>query len=129
VDVLDGLAGAGAKTAGEAILGKVAQALGATVRRGGDLLTRYDDRQFAALLPEVSHAGACKVAGALRAAVAGLALAQPGAHAKVTVSVGLATVRPRLVTSANQARLLALAESALRRAEREGGNRVSAHDE
>jgi two-component system chemotaxis family response regulator WspR len=129
LDDFDGLARVAGVTAGEAILGQVAQALRATVRRGGDLLTRYGDQQFAALLPEVSHGGACKVAGSLRAAVAGLGLPHPGARGKVTVSVGLATVRPRGVTTANQARLLALADAALRRAERDGGDRVAAHDE
>jgi two-component system chemotaxis family response regulator WspR len=129
MDGFTGLVDSAGVTAGEECLRAIAHALRAAVRRGGDLLTRYREEQFAALLPEVSHAGACKVANALHEAATGLALAPPGAPAKLTVSVGVVTVRPRLITTANQSKLLTLAESALRRAEREGGNTVAAHDE
>jgi PleD family two-component response regulator len=66
---------------------RLASALRATLRRGGDLLARWQDRRFAALLPEVGSDGAETVA---RALVHAARNACPGHR----LHIGRATARP-----------------------------------
>ena len=114
---------------GDECLRRVATALAGSVRRGGDLLARYGGEEFAAILPEVPHAGACTVARALHAAVLGLGLphAASAVASQVTISVGVATLRPRDVPEQTAAALVAMADEALYGAKREGRNRWVPH--
>jgi two-component system, chemotaxis family, response regulator WspR len=114
---------------GDECLRQVAGALAGAVRRGGDLLARYGGEEFAAVLAEVPHTGACTVARSLHEAVVALRLPH-GASAvadHVTISVGIATLRPIDLSDEPPARLVALADEALYQAKREGRNRVVPH--
>jgi two-component system, chemotaxis family, response regulator WspR len=114
---------------GDECLRRVAGALAGAVRRASDLLARYGGEEFAAILPEVPHAGARTVAHALHEAVVALRLPH-GASAvadHVTISLGVATLRPADLGDDPPAKLVALADEALYQAKREGRNRVVAH--
>jgi two-component system, chemotaxis family, response regulator WspR len=114
---------------GDECLRQVAGALAGAVRRGGDLMARYGGEEFAAVLPEVPHAGASTVGAALHAAV--LALNMPHAASlaarQVTISVGVATLRPQDLAEEGPAKLVAMADEALYQAKNQGRNRWVAH--
>jgi two-component system, chemotaxis family, response regulator WspR len=113
---------------GDECLRQVAGALAGAVRRGGDLMARYGGEEFAAVLPEVPHSGAITVAGSLHAAVLALALPHSASAvaSQVTISVGVATLRPQ--DSPDDAkRLVALADEALYQAKNQGRNRFVPH--
>jgi diguanylate cyclase (GGDEF)-like protein len=76
--------------AGDDCLRRVADALGAGLRRPGDLLARYGGEEFACLLPDTDLAGAMAVAEQLAQCVRDLALEHAGSRVAqvVTVSVG-----------------------------------------
>jgi PleD family two-component response regulator len=78
---------------------RLASALRATLRRGGDLLARCQDRRFAALLPEVGSEGAATVA---RALIQAARHACPGHR----LHVGRASARPREAPAAGPMSLL-----------------------
>jgi PleD family two-component response regulator len=86
---------------------RLASALRATLRRGGDLLARCQDRRFAALLPEVGTEGAATVA---RALIQAARHACPGHH----LHVGRASARPRENPAAGAQSLLDEAAASLR---------------
>ena len=109
--------------AGDACLREVAQAMRGALHRPDDRLARYGGEEFVALLPETDRDGCAQVAEALRAAVAALQLANPGATSgQVTISVGAAceTVRP----DRERAGLLQAADEAVYAAKHGGRNRV-----
>jgi two-component system, chemotaxis family, response regulator WspR len=85
---------------------RMALALKATLRRGGDLLASCGDGRFAAVLPEVGTNGASTVSRLLREAAS-------AAAPEVKVSVGTATLRPQEAPRAGPETLLAQAQSAL----------------
>jgi PleD family two-component response regulator len=102
--------GGGPRTAeDEARLVRVAVALRAVLRRGGDLLARYADNQLAAALPEIGPDGAAAVAQALRHA----ALAT---DPSLNFTTGIVTGRPQESVADGPAALVAEAESSLSRA-------------
>ncbi len=114
---------------GDECLRQVAGALASAVRRAGDLMARYGGEEFAAILPEVPHSGACTVGRSLHQGVVNLALPHSASAvaAHVTISVGVATLRPFDLPDGSGARLVALADEALYQAKREGRNRVASH--
>jgi diguanylate cyclase (GGDEF)-like protein len=76
--------------AGDDCLRRVAAAIGAGVRRPGDLAARYGGEEFAVILPETDLDGAMTVAEAIRTAVAALALDHADSPAgKVSLSLGV----------------------------------------
>jgi PleD family two-component response regulator len=85
---------------------RLASALRATLRRGGDLLARWQDRRFAALLPDVGTEGANTVA---RALIRAARHACPGHH----LHVGRASARPREAPAAGALSLLDQAAATL----------------
>jgi GGDEF domain-containing protein len=85
---------------------RLASALRATLRRGGDLLACWQDRRFAALLPEVGSEGAATVA---RALVHAARNACPGHR----LHIGRATARPSESPGGTALRLLQDAAAAL----------------
>ncbi|MGP1629057.1 MAG: diguanylate cyclase [Giesbergeria sp.] len=82
--------------AGDECLRKVAKALARSATRASDLVARYGGEEFAVLLPGTSRAEAVAIAEKLRLAVRKLSIvhAASGVAAVVTVSIGVATVRP-----------------------------------
>lgn len=112
---------------GDACLRVVAATVGATIRRAGDLVARYGGEEFAVLLPETDLAGAVAVAERLHQEVAALRLPHnaAGPAATVTVSVGVATMRPIARRGAPGPEvLIEAADRALYKAKQTGRNRV-----
>lgn len=81
--------------AGDDCLRRVADALGAGLRRPGDLLARYGGEEFACLLPDTGIEGALVVAEQMAQRVRELAIehAGSGVAPMVTVSVGACSKR------------------------------------
>jgi len=81
--------------AGDEALRVVAQALCATLDRGGDLIARYGGEEFVAVLPETSPGGALFVAERMKQAIDQLRLANAGSpFGHITASFGIATATP-----------------------------------
>ncbi len=112
--------------AGDRCLQQVARCLRDSLHRAGDLAARYGGEEFAVILPGLGPDEARAVAEKLRQNVEALGLAHdsPGGLDRVTVSLGVASVRPD--TDATSADLVARADQALYRAKRDGRNRVVA---
>lgn len=78
---------------GDAVLHAVAQALKETLR-DPDMLARFGGEEFIVFLPQTDTLGAVDVAERMRLRVAQLALNWEGQAVAVTVSVGVAAMRP-----------------------------------
>jgi diguanylate cyclase (GGDEF)-like protein len=110
---------------GDDCLRLVARALGETLKRAGDLASRYGGEEFAVILPGTDAEGAAAIAEDVRIRIESLGL-RSGREPEypVTVSVGFATacptdgVSPRVLVDA--------ADRALYAAKRQGRNRVVA---
>jgi diguanylate cyclase (GGDEF)-like protein len=109
---------------GDECLRHVAQALGQTVNRPGDLLARYGGEEFACILPETGSDGAQTVAETFRVAISSLGLPHPASATAdhLTLSLGVTTVRVDEQLDANG--LIELADKALYTAKQTGRNRV-----
>ncbi|KST67553.1 EAL domain-containing response regulator [Mastigocoleus testarum] len=90
---------------GDECLQQVAKAIASTIKRPGDVLTRYGGEEFAAILPHTPESGAIKVAEDMRIAVRELNIPHldSSTNSVVTISVGIASVIP---TSENNPDLL-----------------------
>jgi two-component system chemotaxis family response regulator WspR len=112
---------------GDECLRKVATALHGTALRPTDLVGRYGGEEFVVLLPDTPSAGAREVAERMQASVAALALPHPAPAAKgtVTISQGIASMRPGTADDSNM--LVSRADAALYRAKRAGRNRHETH--
>ncbi|MGI4942898.1 MAG: sensor domain-containing diguanylate cyclase [Janthinobacterium lividum] len=109
--------------AGDACLQAVAECIERTMQRPADLATRYGGEEFAVLLPETALDGAVLMAERVRKAVCGLAIDHGGSGTVVTVSVGVAVVRPR--HDGQTARMLVgMADAALYEAKASGRDRA-----
>jgi len=110
--------------AGDDCLRRVAQVLARTIKRPFDLVTRYGGEEFAVLLPDTPGAGAERLAEEMRTAVECLNIGNIHAEdaRRITISAGVASVIPQ--SGAEPASLIAMADSCLYRAKREGRNRV-----
>jgi diguanylate cyclase (GGDEF)-like protein len=107
--------------AGDELLKSIATCLSAIIRRPADLAARYGGEEFAVVLPDTDPAGALKVAESVRHAMLALACPHVGAANRVaTLSIGVATVRPRQDQSSEL--LVQAADSALYRAKAAGRN-------
>lgn len=104
--------------AGDECLKAIAGALGTTIRRPTDLLTRFDDDEFAILLVGTDEAGTLNIAHQAMAVVKGLAMPHRTSPTSpfVTLSIGVATmfvavgmVETELIKAAHQARYRAKA--------------------
>lgn len=92
------------------------------ILRAFDLVGRFGGEEFVMLLPHLSAEEAAEAAGRLRQAVEALAVFKDDQLMTVTASVGLAGTERTDNEFLND--LLAPADSALRRAREDGGNRV-----
>ncbi len=115
--------------AGDRCLQRVAQALASAVQRSGELAARYGGEEFAVLLPGADELRAVAVAHRLREAVRELALEHQASPcgAQVTISVGVACVRPADGQPLEHAQttLFQQADEALYRAKQAGRDRVA----
>jgi len=109
---------------GDECLRQVARVLSESHARPGDFAARYGGEEFAVILPETTPAGAAHVAERLRTAVSDLELTGVDIPegARVTVSVGVAAIRPG--NSTTPATLIEAADRALYAAKAQGRNRV-----
>lgn len=110
--------------AGDRCLQSVARALGSCSRRAGDLVARMGGEEFLLIMVDVDQRTAMSVAQRVRDVVRGLAVPHgaPGCGPVVTVSVGVATVRPAQQVSLTDT--LKQADEALYAAKGGGRNRV-----
>lgn len=114
---------------GDECLRQISATLGSAVRRAGDLAARYGGEEFAILLPDTCEADALWVAERLRVEIEATGLPHVGydrTSADVTVSIGVATLRPVAGADPGNARMLVdLADQGLYEAKGAGRNRVT----
>ncbi|HEX6735671.1 MAG TPA: sensor domain-containing diguanylate cyclase [Azonexus sp.] len=122
---------------GDQCLQAVATALQSTVARASDLVARYGGEEFAVLLPHTDATAAARLAERIRTALAELSIPNQGsAGIRVTVSIGVADIRPEWIKAqAAQApaeyphshgqMLVARADEQLYSAKSSGRNRVA----
>ena len=110
---------------GDDCLKAVAETLAGSLSRPSDLCARYGGEEFAMILPNTEAAGALTVGESLREAVEERRLehAYSPVARHVTVSVGVATVRPQ-DDGADPLSLVAEADAALYEAKKNGRNRT-----
>lgn len=101
---------------GDRVLARFAEVIG-TRLRDSDTFVRWGGEEFIVLLPETAAEGAWRIAETLRRTVAQSAFPTGGA---VTVSIGVATLRPDDTVKA----LIRRADAGAYRAKRAGRNRV-----
>jgi diguanylate cyclase (GGDEF)-like protein len=109
--------------AGDDALQRIATVVNEFAQRPLDLAARYGGEELAVVLFDVPREHGARIAAQVRAAVQNLAIEHLDASDRVvTISIGLALVRPTLERSPDGA--VQLADEALYRAKREGRNRV-----
>ncbi|MBK6295804.1 MAG: diguanylate cyclase [Rhodoferax sp.] len=110
--------------AGDACLRSVAKATSNVLARSTDLLARYGGEELVVVLPDTHVDGTYQVAQDICAAVSKLKIPHAGSDtaAYVTVSIGVASMNPPRVSSAD--RLVAAADQALYQAKKQGRNQV-----
>ncbi len=115
--------------AGDQTLRRVAQAAQRFVSRPLDILARYGGEEFTAILYDVDANAAWDVAEQIRRAVAELGIEHRASRtaAKVTISLGVAAIRP--TTERTPGGALQLADQALYEAKVQGRNRVELMDD
>jgi diguanylate cyclase (GGDEF)-like protein len=113
--------------AGDDALRTVATQLRATLQRPADVLSRVGGEEFLACLGSTDSTGAQRAAETMRRAIWDLDVAHGGSpHARLTVSIGVATVDPAAAARFTVDELQEAADQALDRATRGGRNGVVA---
>ncbi len=115
------------KDQGDACLKSVADTLKRLIHRPADFLARYGQGKFGVVLGGLSEEGAMVLAEKLRVAVEALKTPNPASASgpNVTVSLGVASVKPERDAPWQDIELLATAERGLTQAKEAGRNRVS----
>jgi diguanylate cyclase (GGDEF)-like protein/PAS domain S-box-containing protein len=110
--------------AGDDCLRSIGRALADTFQRTTDLAARWGDEEFCVLLADTDEEAALAAGERLRRAVERIRVPSGGGlDATVTLSVGVATCRPRVQD--DHSRITEMADRALYRAKCAGRNRVS----
>ena len=111
---------------GDDCLRRIADAIGRSLRRAGDLAARYGGEEFACILPDTDEPSALTIADAVHATIAALGIPHSGSAtaSHVTASVGLATMR--CVVGRSPLDAVAAADVQLYAAKAGGRNRISA---
>jgi diguanylate cyclase (GGDEF)-like protein len=86
---------------GNECLRKVAGALQATLMRSTDLLARYDEDGFVAVLPQIDYQGVTVTADKLRKSIEGLQIPNPKSNSTdhISISLGFASTIPTKTAS------------------------------
>lgn len=115
--------------AGDEALISVASAIRDTITDDAYLPARYGGEEFAVILPKTSAEEAKLIAESLRRNVESLKIAHNSPHpdAVVTVSIGLATLIPKVTETSRV--LIELADKGLYLAKRGGRNQVAVYNE
>ncbi len=109
---------------GDTVLHEVAATLRAALR-ASDLVARYGGEEFVVVLPETDLPSAGMTAEKLRSAIEAHDFTDGERHARVTVSLGVATLTDSRMSPADTARrLLGKADAAMYAAKHAGRNRV-----
>jgi len=108
---------------GDECLRRVAAILKQHGQRAGDVVARYGGEEFVIALPGADMRQAREQAERIRAAVAELYPTYGDTRIDLTISIGVATLKPQAPCSTVQ--LLAEADAALYRAKRNGRNQVT----
>lgn len=111
-------------SAGDRCLQKVAQKLKCTLKRATDLAARYGGEEFVALLPGTTEDEALGMANNIRANIEALGIkhSQSAVVENVTVSIGVAVVRPTQLSKSSD--LIESADKAMYLAKAAGRNQV-----
>ncbi len=114
--------------AGDACLGRIAQAVAGSLKRPVDFVARYGGEEFAVVLPHTGMDGAMTVAGSIARAVHDLGINHGASMVgdRVTVSIGVAALVPERDDDPDA--LLHAVDAALYRAKEEGRDRIVAVD-
>ena len=115
-------------TVGDEVLVGFAQRAGACLRQAGDWIARFGGEEFAIVLPHADAANASLIAERIRAECAATPILTTVTPLHVTVSLGVAALKPSSDIKAAMASLLARADSALYQSKRHGRNRVTLAD-
>ncbi len=109
---------------GDQCLTRVAQALQDTLRRAGDLVTRYGGEEFGIILPNTSQSTAAAIAENLRIRVSTLTIPHENSPVApiVSVSLGVAAIVPEI--GADFHALVSAADVALYEAKHNGRNQA-----
>ena len=110
--------------AGDQVLALIAQTAGRHIR-AADVLARFGGDEFILLLPETNSRQARTVADRIRAGIAATPVQAGMASLAVTLSIGIAGLRPGPAVDSME-ELIQRADQALYRAKAEGRNRVVA---
>ena len=110
--------------AGDTLLKRISQVVAGALR-GTDRIGRYGGEEFLLLLPETDMAGACSVAEKIRSLVQRTpVLMEDGSAARVTLSIGLASLAEQPGRKAGARDLIAAADRSLYEAKNGGRNRI-----
>ncbi|MEM2159375.1 MAG: sensor domain-containing diguanylate cyclase [Candidatus Nitrosotenuis sp.] len=110
---------------GDKILAQISETLKGFAKRPGDLAARYGGEEFALILTAVSRASAVCIASQVRKAIELLDL--PHVNGRVTVSIGVATIKPK--HKDHFSTLIKMADEALYEAKYAGRNCVKCSSE
>ncbi|MDC7220897.1 MAG: GGDEF domain-containing protein [Spirochaetales bacterium] len=106
--------------AGDEVILNIADTLNMTLREG-DILSRFGGEEFTVLLPDTTPEQSWKAAERLRTAVEAMDTYYGEHHLKVTISIGLASIHPYSLGTAEE--LMTRADDALYRSKENGRNR------
>ena len=113
--------------AGDEVLKHISQTMSTNLRRK-EIITRYGGEEFGIILPESSAEDALHTAERLRKVIENDDLP----HQSITVSIGCATLYPKIAADENEGKgsvLLQMADQALYHSKRNGKNRATHYDE
>jgi len=113
---------------GDCCLKAVAEAICIVLKRPGDFVARFGGEEFVVILPGANQTGAVAIAEEIRENIRSLEIehAASGAADRVTVSIGVASVRPR--ADLGPKALLEASDEALYLAKTNGRDRVEVRE-